>query len=244
MMMSPFTVLPWSVARGVYETQEGPIGAEPGTSKHGRLDHWQRAGRHGVVGLTNALGLVTAWRDLAREYQRGDAGLFASASFRPVHLPDAADPGLAVLWRRRSVCLGGDDLDVDGDGIHRGSVSSGSQRSHGPATTTPTMRSLPWRLAWYIRSSAASIMASTLVGTIRKVAMPTEEVTGALLGAHRSPGTLEYGGRLPGVGVGQQQDEFVATDPAEQVGAADGPEDPGRPTPRAPCPRSGARGGR
>ena len=45
-----------------------------------------------------------------------------------------------------------------------GSRRGGVQRSHGPATTAPTMRSLPLLLARYMRLSAASTIASTVVG--------------------------------------------------------------------------------
>jgi hypothetical protein len=54
----------------------------------------------GVAGLTGALGLVHRVARLwPREYQRGDAGLFSSASFllRFVSLMLLV-AGLAVLW--------------------------------------------------------------------------------------------------------------------------------------------------
>jgi hypothetical protein len=54
----------------------------------------------GIVGVTNALGLVDrAARIWPREYRRGDAGLFASSSFliRFVSLMLLV-AGLAVLW--------------------------------------------------------------------------------------------------------------------------------------------------
>lgn len=54
----------------------------------------------GCVGLTNALGVVRrVARIWPREYERGDAGLFASSSFliRFVSLMLMV-AGLAVLW--------------------------------------------------------------------------------------------------------------------------------------------------